>query len=123
MARFTNQQLEAINRKGKFTILSAAAGSGKTTVLVERVIRLITEQGADISKMLIVTFSRASRADFRRKISDALDKKIKEYRSLEEYFANAVAEYNNKNKNYPKTIEYLTDNPIMDITWQEPKYN
>ena len=78
MARFTNQQLEAINRKGKFTILSAAAGSGKTTVLVERVIRLITEQGADISKMLIVTFSRASRADFRRKISDALDKKIKE---------------------------------------------
>ncbi|MDD6187919.1 MAG: UvrD-helicase domain-containing protein [Oscillospiraceae bacterium] len=83
MARFTNQQLEAINRKGKFTILSAAAGSGKTTVLVERVIRLITEQGADISKMLIVTFSRASRADFRRKISDALDKKIKEYADSE----------------------------------------
>ncbi len=36
-----------------------------------------------------------------------LDKKIKEYRSLEEYFANAVAEYNNKNKDYPKTIEVI----------------
>ena len=53
-------------------LLSAAAGSGKTTVLVERVLRLIVEDGADVDRMLIVTFTRAAAADMRAKLIRSL---------------------------------------------------
>lgn len=46
--RYTEEQLQAIELRGTNVLLSAAAGSGKTTVLVERVLRLIVEDGADV---------------------------------------------------------------------------
>ena len=59
---FTTEQFEAINSRNENLLLAAAAGSGKTTVMVERVLRLIRE-GADIGSMLIVTFTRSAAAD------------------------------------------------------------
>ena len=56
---WTSSQLEAINHSGSDLIISAAAGSGKTATLTERIIRKIKD-GADISKMLIVTFTKAA---------------------------------------------------------------
>ncbi len=73
MANWTPAQLSAIETKNKTLLLSAAAGSGKTTTLTERIIRSITDDGADISNMLIVTFTRASAADLKTKITNAIN--------------------------------------------------
>ncbi|MBO4298077.1 MAG: UvrD-helicase domain-containing protein, partial [Clostridia bacterium] len=70
---WTDEQRAAIESRGENLLLSAAAGSGKTAVLVERVLRLIGE-GADISAMLIVTFTRAAAADMRAALIRALSK-------------------------------------------------
>ncbi len=74
MADFTPAQLSAINTSGKTILVSAAAGSGKTTTLTERIIRRLTDEKnpADISRFLIVTFTKAAAADLKSKISTAL---------------------------------------------------
>ena len=72
MPNWTDEQLRAIEARGGNILLSAAAGSGKTTVLVERVLRLITGDGADVSRMLVVTFTRAAASDMRAKLSRQL---------------------------------------------------
>lgn len=72
---WTNQQKNAIYATNGSVLVSAAAGSGKTAVLVERVINLITraENPIDVDRLLIVTFTRAAAAEMRRRISDALN--------------------------------------------------
>ena len=76
--RWTPSQLEAISFQGKNLILSAAAGSGKTATLTERIIRLLKdpESGADISRMLIVTFTTAAAGELKSRIADALNRAI-----------------------------------------------
>ena len=69
MPNWTDEQRRAIDARGSSILLSAAAGSGKTTVLVERVLRLVTEEGAEIDRMLVVTFTRAAASDMRAKLS------------------------------------------------------
>ena len=73
MTRWTDEQLRAIEARGSNILLSAAAGSGKTTVLVERVMRLIADEGADVDRMLVVTFTRAAASDMRAKLSRRLN--------------------------------------------------
>ena len=70
---WTREQRAAITADNDTVLVSAAAGSGKTAVLVERVTRLIRE-GGDISRMLIVTFTRAAAAEMRERITAALQK-------------------------------------------------
>ena len=67
--QWTDEQLRAIDARGCNLLLSAAAGSGKTTVLVQRVLNLILDDGADVDRMLIVTFTRAAASDMRAKLS------------------------------------------------------
>ena len=76
--QWTDEQRRAIEEKDHNILLSAAAGSGKTTVLVARVLDLIVNGGARIDRMLIVTFTRAASADMRRKLSVELAKKASE---------------------------------------------
>ena len=63
--KWTDAQKDAITAKGGSVIVSAAAGSGKTAVLVERVIRLITdsENGVDADRLLAVTYTRKAAAE------------------------------------------------------------
>ncbi len=68
---WTAAQTEAIRADNDTVLVSAAAGSGKTAVLVERVVRLLRE-GADIDRMLVVTFTRAAAAEMRERIEEAL---------------------------------------------------
>lgn len=70
---WTNEQLLAIEEKGKNIIVSAGAGSGKTTVLTERVIRKL-KQGIDINKMLILTFTDAASQEMKERIREAIKK-------------------------------------------------
>ena len=62
--RFTPQQAQAVYAQNPELLVSAAAGSGKTAVLVERIVRMIRD-GCDIERMLIVTFTRAAAARHR----------------------------------------------------------
>lgn len=75
---WTDAQLLAIGTTDKALLVSAAAGSGKTATLTERIIRRITDENihADISKMLIVTFTRSAAADLKTKIFAALSKAL-----------------------------------------------
>ena len=71
--KWTEAQEAAIRTHGKTILVSAAAGSGKTATLTERIIRSLTEEnGLDISRMLIVTYTRAAAAELKVKISKAL---------------------------------------------------
>ncbi|MCQ2353789.1 MAG: helicase-exonuclease AddAB subunit AddA [Clostridia bacterium] len=71
---FTKSQQNAINVRGKNVLVSAAAGSGKTATLTQRIITLLTDKDnpADITKMLIVTFTRAAAGELRSRICAAL---------------------------------------------------
>lgn len=71
---WTEDQQAAIDSRGQTLLLSAAAGSGKTAVLVERIIRrlLDTEHPIDITELLVVTFTKAAAAEMRERVSAAL---------------------------------------------------
>ena len=71
---WTDHQLDAITARGGSVIVSAAAGSGKTAVLVERVIRLITdtENGVDADRLLVVTYTRKAAAELKSRLKEAL---------------------------------------------------
>lgn len=74
--KWTDAQLDAINAKGGAVLVSAAAGSGKTAVLVERVLSRITdpESPVDIDRLLIVTYTKAASAEMRERISASLER-------------------------------------------------
>ena len=80
MPEWTPAQKNAINSRNGTVLVSAAAGSGKTAVLVERVIQRIEDE-TDVcpaDSLLIVTFTKAATAQMREKIAAALDKRIEE---------------------------------------------
>lgn len=79
MARnWTKQQLEAIVDRGHNLLVSAGAGSGKTAVLTERIIRRLCdkEKPAEITRMLVVTFTKAAAAELKARISSALNDEL-----------------------------------------------
>lgn len=67
MTQWTEQQRQAIEARNSTLLISAAAGSGKTAVLVERIVALLRE-GASLDRMLIVTFTRAAAAEMRQRL-------------------------------------------------------
>lgn len=75
---FTKEQQRAITLRDKNILVSAAAGSGKTAVLVERIIRMISdrERPTDIDRLLIVTFTNAAAAEMRERITAAIAEKL-----------------------------------------------
>jgi len=77
---WTAEQLEAIGASGCDLLVSAAAGSGKTAVLVERMIRKIADDRnpTDVDRLLVVTFTNAAAAEMRERIRAALEARIAE---------------------------------------------
>lgn len=75
MPNWTPSQQNAIDVRGKNILVSAAAGSGKTAVLVERVVKLITDETKpiDVDKLLVVTFTNAAAAEMKNRISKSLN--------------------------------------------------
>ena len=71
MPKWTREQLDAIEDRGHSLIVCAAAGSGKTAVLVERIVQLVKE-GCPIEQMLVVTFTNAAAGEMRLRIGEAL---------------------------------------------------
>ena len=73
---WTNEQKEAIFEKGSNILVSAAAGSGKTAVLVERIINKIINEKIDIDSLLVVTFTNAAASEMKERILNAIYKII-----------------------------------------------
>jgi ATP-dependent helicase/nuclease subunit A len=77
---WTKEQEAAIQTRGCSLLVSAAAGAGKTAVLVERIVRRILdeENPVDVDKVLVVTFTNAAAREMRERIGEALAKRLKE---------------------------------------------
>ncbi len=77
---FTQDQQKVIDARDCNVLVSAAAGSGKTAVLVERILSLISDssQGVDIDRLLVVTFTNAAAAEMRERIHNAILLKLEE---------------------------------------------
>lgn len=77
-AKWTDEQILAINARGKGVVVPAAAGSGKTTVLVERVIRILADPSNNVTpdRLLAVTFTTDAASNMKRKLSAEFEKRI-----------------------------------------------
>ncbi len=77
MMNWTKEQRDTIETNGRSILVSAAAGSGKTTVLVERIKRLLIDEGTDIDRFLITTFTNAAAAEMKERLEKALREEMK----------------------------------------------
>ncbi len=85
MKNWTREQKAAIDERGKNLLLSAGAGSGKTAVLVERIIRLIIRDKIAIDKLLVVTFTNAAAGEMRERIGEAILKELEKQDANKEH--------------------------------------
>ena len=74
--KWTEEQEQAIYEKNTNILVAAAAGSGKTAVLVERIINKIINEGIDIDRLLVVTFTNAAASEMRERVLDAIYKRL-----------------------------------------------
>ncbi|WP_405082411.1 helicase-exonuclease AddAB subunit AddA [Paenibacillus chitinolyticus] len=75
---WTDEQWDAIALRGQNMLVAAAAGSGKTAVLVERIIRRISDEASplDVDRLLVATFTKAAAAEMKQRIREALEKEL-----------------------------------------------
>lgn len=71
MPKFTQSQQNVIDYRGKNLLVSASAGTGKTTVMIERIASLIAE-GEDVSSLVVVTFTNMAAAEMKKRLADKL---------------------------------------------------
>ncbi len=76
--QLTDEQAAAVHNRGGEILVSAAAGSGKTRVLVERLLAKV-EEGRDLDRFLVITFTKAAALELRQKILDALHQRMAEH--------------------------------------------
>lgn len=77
-AKWTKEQELVINLRDRNILVSAAAGSGKTAVLVERIIQIISDRNrrVDIDRLLVVTFTKAAASEMRSRVGDAIERML-----------------------------------------------
>ena len=75
MPQWTDEQLQALKAGDRMTVVSAAAGSGKTTVMVARALNLLLDEERPVSaeKIIMTTFSNASAAEFNNRIEKGIN--------------------------------------------------
>lgn len=114
---FTSKQQKVIDIRNKDILVSAAAGSGKTAVLVERIIQKVcdTEHPVDIDRMLIVTFTQAAAAEMRERIGSALMKELEMEPDNEHLQRQSSLLYNAKITTIDSFCLFLIRNHFNDI--------
>ena len=78
MMQYTDDQKKAIQERGRNILVAAAAGSGKTRVLVDRIIGRLLKHECSIDELLVVTFTNAAAAEMRERIGAALEAELSE---------------------------------------------
>ena len=111
---WTKEQLDAITARGQNLLVSAAAGSGKTAVLTERVAQL-AEEGTDLSRMLIITFTNAAAAEMKQRISEKVPLSVFVKYSISTFNKFAIEIY----KNYYHIINMPPGLAVCDEYKQE----
>lgn len=76
MKKWTSEQEAAIASRHENLLVSAAAGSGKTALLIERIRRLIVEDGVSVDSLLVLTFTRLAAGEMRERLSKSLTKAL-----------------------------------------------
>jgi len=109
MIKWTEEQIRAISNKDKNLLVSAAAGSGKTAVLVERIIDTLEKRDVNIDEFLVVTFTNAAAKDMKKKIQKSLLERIRNKDSDKYKFGKQI---NKLNKSYISTIHAFCTNVI-----------
>ena len=75
---WTENQQRAIDTRDKSLLVSAAAGSGKTAILVERIVKIVVEDKVDVDRLLVVTFTKAAAEEMRvrlyKKLMETMEK-------------------------------------------------
>ena len=74
----TEEQRRVVENRGGELLVSAAAGSGKTRVLVERLLDRVTREGLDIDRFLVITYTRAAAAELRQRVAQELTQRLAE---------------------------------------------
>lgn len=74
----TKEQQSVVDSRGGELLVSAAAGSGKTRVLVERLLRRVEQEGLDLDQFLVITFTKAAAAELRSKILAEVNRRLAE---------------------------------------------
>lgn len=75
-AQWTDNQWKSIYAKGQDILVAAAAGSGKTAVLVERIIQRIITDGIDVDRLLVVTFTNASAREMKARVEQRIKRGV-----------------------------------------------
>ena len=75
----TTEQQAAVDNRGGGLLVSAAAGSGKTRVLVERLLARVAGEGLDIDRFLVITYTKAAAAELRGRIVEELSARLAEH--------------------------------------------
>ncbi|ASS37513.1 helicase-exonuclease AddAB subunit AddA [Mogibacterium pumilum] len=124
--RFTPDQQMAIDTIDKSILVSAAAGSGKTAVLVERIINIIVQGKADVDRMLVVTFTNAAASEMRLKLTKAINKAIKASKSSDPERAEKLRQQLGKMyRSYISTVHSFCNRVIKEffyLTDLEPNF-
>ena len=82
--QYTEDQKKAIEERGRNILVAAAAGSGKTRVLVDRIITRLLRRECSVDELLVVTFTNAAAAEMRERIGASLEKRLLEAETPEE---------------------------------------
>lgn len=92
MPTWTTEQQQAIDLRGKSLLVAAAAGSGKTAVLVERIIQIISDEACpvDLDQLLVVTFTNAAAAEMKERIGTAIQKQLLEHPMSEHLYRQSM---------------------------------
>ena len=73
---WTKEQEQAILSRGKSLLVSASAGSGKTTVMIQRIVETMLKEEIPVSNFLVVTFTKASATDMKNKLIKKLNRHL-----------------------------------------------
>ena len=110
MSNWTKEQQEAINKEGSNIIVSAGAGSGKTAVLTERVIRKL-KSGTNINEILILTFTNAASYEMKERIRDAIAEDSSLKKQLDLIDGSYITTFDSFSLSIVKKYHYLLNIP------------
>ena len=74
--KWTSDQLKAIENRETNMLVSAAAGSGKTALLIQRIIRIVLEEKVGVDELLVLTFTRGAAGEMKNRLSQALAREL-----------------------------------------------